>query len=175
MTCASHISRRSFMHLFSLALFFMSNHNSDTEQQAAKILNTYAKGKEKAYELSDDDQFLSESDIEDIEQTVPELEIRLERMAKQNIRLVSSEMTAYMKSHDFKVKGSTGTEYTVTIGPKLHCTCRDHNVRGTHCKHILFILLRELKVTDLKSPVYETLTPSDKVLKDIFSRYHPTK
>lgn len=54
-------------------------------------------------------------------------------------------------------------EYTVTIGPKLHCTCRDHNVRGTHCKHILFILLRELKVTDLKSPVYETLTPSDKV------------
>lgn len=54
-------------------------------------------------------------------------------------------------------------EYTVTIGPKLHCTCRDHNVRGTHCKHILFILLKELKVTDLKSPVYETLTPSDKV------------
>ncbi|CEI91640.1 hypothetical protein RMCBS344292_05923 [Rhizopus microsporus] len=81
----------------------MSNHNSDTEQQVSKILNTYAKRKEKAYELSDDDQLLSESDIEDIEQTVPEeLEIRLERMAKQNIRLVSSEMTTYMKSHDFK-------------------------------------------------------------------------
>lgn len=72
MTCASHITRRFFMHLFSL-FFLMSNHNSDTEQQVSKILNTYAKGKEKAYELSDDDQLLSESDIEDIEQTVPEV------------------------------------------------------------------------------------------------------
>ncbi|KAG1273367.1 hypothetical protein G6F65_011089 [Rhizopus arrhizus] len=148
--------------------------SSDSEEQASRILNTFMKGKESAYNNEEDENLLSTSDIEDIEQTVPEeLEARLERMAKQNIKLVSSQMVTYRKSHEFKVKGSTGKTYSVTIGPKIYCDCRDHNVRGTHCKHILYILLKELKVSDLKSPVYETLTPSDKVLKDIFSTYHP--
>ncbi|CAO3693138.1 unnamed protein product [Rhizopus stolonifer] len=137
----------------------------DIEKKAFEMLNVFMKDKPHEEEPSTDYH----------EQRVPEaLEVRLDRMSKQNIKLISSEMTVYLNSHTFQVKGSTGQIYKVTVGPRLQCTCRDHISRATHCKHILYILLKELKVLDLKLRIYETLYPSNQELKDIFLTYHPT-
>jgi len=46
---------------------------------------------------------------------------------------------------EFKVLGSTGNVYTVTIGRLPSCNCPDAS-RGNHCKHILFVFLKVLQV-----------------------------
>lgn len=53
--------------------------------------------------------------------------------------------------------------YTVIIGDRLQCTCHDYQIRKCHCKHILYILLKELKIRDLSMEIFATLFPSDEV------------
>ncbi|KAI8981935.1 hypothetical protein BDF20DRAFT_441734 [Mycotypha africana] len=122
---------------------------------------------------STDSSSSSSSSSPDHEQLPEETEERMKRMKKEPIHLVSSDMKEHYKEHEFAVRGSRGKTYNVTIGPKLNCTCRDHNVRGTHCKHILYALKEEMGVKNEDSPLYETLTPSDKELKEAFKHYHP--
>lgn len=50
----------------------------------------------------------------------------------------------------FNVLGATGNVYTVTISRHPHCSCPDH-AKGNVCKHILFVMLRVLKL-DKKDP-----------------------
>ncbi|CEP16325.1 hypothetical protein [Parasitella parasitica] len=122
-----------------------------------------------------------------------EMKVRCQRALDEPIRLISSEMIRYLKKHEFKgnkkhvgltgsysqilikvpVRGTTGKIYTVIIGPRLECNCRDHQIRKGHCKHILFILLNELKIQAMSSPIFSTLFPTDQVLKDVFENYHP--
>ncbi|KAF8834792.1 hypothetical protein BDN67DRAFT_914190 [Paxillus ammoniavirescens] len=47
---------------------------------------------------------------------------------------------------EFSVLGSTGNVYTVTIGKTPSCSCPDAT-KGNHCKHILFIFLKVLQVS----------------------------
>eukprot|EP01024_Parvocaulis_polyphysoides_P047494 TRINITY_DN45013_c0_g1_i2.p1 TRINITY_DN45013_c0_g1~~TRINITY_DN45013_c0_g1_i2.p1 ORF type:complete len:355 (-),score=56.13 TRINITY_DN45013_c0_g1_i2:209-1234(-) len=47
---------------------------------------------------------------------------------------------------EFSVLGATGNVYTVEISKQPCCSCPDNEQRGNICKHILFILLRVLKV-----------------------------
>ena len=49
-------------------------------------------------------------------------------------------------SNAFKCLGSTGNVYTVTIGMVPSCDCPDHLRSQDHCKHLIFILMRVLKV-----------------------------
>eukprot|EP00775_Hariotina_reticulata_P009934 gene9934-10089_t len=49
------------------------------------------------------------------------------------------------RSQEFTVLGATGNVYTVVVGRHPHCTCPDH-ARGNLCKHILFVMLRVLKL-----------------------------
>ncbi|GJP43712.1 hypothetical protein CLOM_g3144, partial [Closterium sp. NIES-68] len=48
-------------------------------------------------------------------------------------------------SCNFHVLGATGNVYTVTISQQPSCTCPDSG-NGNLCKHILFVLLRVLRV-----------------------------
>eukprot|EP00878_Enallax_costatus_P008630 GHUV01009023.1.p1 GENE.GHUV01009023.1~~GHUV01009023.1.p1 ORF type:complete len:344 (+),score=82.61 GHUV01009023.1:103-1134(+) len=49
------------------------------------------------------------------------------------------------RSQEFAVLGATGNVYNVTISRHPHCTCPDH-AKGNLCKHILFVMLRVLKL-----------------------------
>jgi hypothetical protein len=49
-------------------------------------------------------------------------------------------------SREYKIMGSTGNIYTVTISEALTCTCPDYKLRKVQCKHIYFVLVRVLKV-----------------------------
>jgi hypothetical protein len=43
--------------------------------------------------------------------------------------------------------GASGNAYSVQLsmsGGAPHCTCLDHRIRKTTCKHILFVLMRAL-------------------------------
>ncbi|GAA5811977.1 hypothetical protein MFLAVUS_005424 [Mucor flavus] len=70
------------------------------------------------------------------------------------------------------LRGSTGKIYTVKIGPRLECSCYDRMLRSAHCKHILYILVHELKLIDLRNKVFTTLYPSEQILEEIFVKYH---
>ncbi|KYQ93828.1 hypothetical protein DLAC_05226 [Tieghemostelium lacteum] len=46
-------------------------------------------------------------------------------------------------SQNFLVKGLTGT-YTVTVGEEFKCTCKDYYKREQYCKHMAYVMLKEL-------------------------------
>ncbi|KAI8641396.1 hypothetical protein BD408DRAFT_418210 [Parasitella parasitica] len=155
--------------------------SSNTEQELMLMLNTFMKGKKPQHPKLldppasiDDDATVNSSSslstsfstlaIERQAKNIPdELKVRSQRALDEPIQLVSSEMIRYQRKHEFKVRGTTGKIYIVTIGPRLECNCRDHQIRKGHCKHILFILLRELRIQDMSSPIFSTLFPTDQV------------
>ncbi|KAI7893746.1 uncharacterized protein EV154DRAFT_600588 [Mucor mucedo] len=136
---------------------YTSSSNSDTESELADMLRKFTIHK-KIETVSD---YIKQNENPPMPFVNDHTEVRLQRSCKQDIRLLSSKMTRRFLSHEFEVRGSTGQNYTVKIGPKLDCTCRDHRTRATHCKHILFILSQELKIQNYSSIIYVTLFPTD--------------
>eukprot|EP00850_Spirogloea_muscicola_P022059 SM000275S10315 [mRNA] locus=s275:6234:8436:+ [translate_table: standard] len=65
-------------------------------------------------------------------------------------------------SCDFHVLGSTGNVYTVTISRMPRCTCPD-NARGNVCKHLLFVMLRVLKVPQDNPCIWQKALLADEV------------
>eukprot|EP00850_Spirogloea_muscicola_P000502 SM000002S05582 [mRNA] locus=s2:992640:994817:+ [translate_table: standard] len=65
-------------------------------------------------------------------------------------------------SCDFHVLGSTGNVYTVTISRMPRCTCPD-NARGNACKHLLFVMLRVLKVSQDNPCIWQKALLADEV------------
>lgn len=55
---------------------------------------------------------------------------------------------------EFSVLGSTGNVYTVTIDKTPRCNCPDA-LKGNHCKHILFILIKVLQVSQVSGVWYQ--------------------
>ncbi|OXH40507.1 hypothetical protein J008_01158 [Cryptococcus neoformans] len=55
----------------------------------------------------------------------------------------------------FKVLGSTGNVYTVTIGDFPSCDCPDCIKGNSPCKHIIFVFLKVLKVPEDSSVWYQ--------------------
>ncbi|WIA41605.1 hypothetical protein OEZ86_008965 [Tetradesmus obliquus] len=49
------------------------------------------------------------------------------------------------RAQQFAVLGATSNVYDVTISRQPHCSCPDH-AKGNLCKHILFVMLRVLKL-----------------------------
>ncbi|GAA5923677.1 hypothetical protein JCM1841_004824 [Sporobolomyces salmonicolor] len=71
-------------------------------------------------------------------------EERMGRVMSQRFFCVARERTGEI-SEEFKVLGSTGNAYTIKIGKTPSCNCPD-GMKGNHCKHILFVLLKILQV-----------------------------
>ena len=61
----------------------------------------------------------------------------------QRFFLIDREKQEGALSEKFLVLGSTGNVYTVMIKHVLSCDCPDA-LKGNHCKHILFVLIRVL-------------------------------
>lgn len=90
-------------------------------------------------------------------------DLRKQRGLKQKLFLIEAVETVEKLTKIYKVMGSTGNIYTVTIKEKPECTCPDYTTRYKRCKHIYFILTRIMKVDDPDSEIY-----SKKELKEMF-------
>ncbi|KAH6886695.1 hypothetical protein BKA70DRAFT_1123082 [Coprinopsis sp. MPI-PUGE-AT-0042] len=78
---------------------------------------------------------------------------RLARVREQTFYLLDrtgrpedTSPTSSSLKEDFKVSGSTGNVYTITIDKIPRCSCPDSQ-KGNHCKHILFVFTKVLQVS----------------------------
>ncbi|KAE8537988.1 hypothetical protein D1P53_006055 [Cryptococcus gattii VGV] len=89
---------------------------------------------------------------------------RLDRAMSQRMFMIErvSYANAPNQVDDFKVLGSTGNVYTVTIGNFPSCDCPDCLKGNSPCKHIIFVFLKVLKVPEHSSVWYQKgLTPAE--------------
>jgi len=81
---------------------------------------------------------------------------RIERAKTEKIYLVNRNINN--DSALFDVMGSSGKIYQVKLSGHPTCTCPDHSLRKSRCKHILFILVRIFK---LDNPYQEKFIGTD--------------
>eukprot|EP00250_Pteridium_aquilinum_P001242 c11450_g1_i1 orf=69-1001(-) len=71
---------------------------------------------------------------------------RISRAFAHRLYLIDKELSGSPPSScHFFILGATGNVYTVKLGLVPSCTCPDH-AKGNTCKHILFVMLRVLKL-----------------------------
>lgn len=92
--------------------------------------------------------------------------LRKERGKKQPLYLIETVDTDKDSIKEYMVMGLTGNVYSVQIKNKPECSCPDHQTRHRRCKHIYFILIRVMKVTQ-DNEDKEEFTDSD--LETMFS------
>jgi len=68
---------------------------------------------------------------------------RINRGLTQNIYLLEKKSDL-----EYKVMGTSGKPYTITIGKFPKCTCPDYSIRRKRCKHIYFVLIRIMNFND---------------------------
>ncbi|KAI0673012.1 hypothetical protein C8Q78DRAFT_969499 [Trametes maxima] len=71
---------------------------------------------------------------------------RVHRVMGQRFFMIDRSRQGTELREEFSVLGSTGNVYTVVIEKKPSCNCPDA-LKGNHCKHILFIFLKVLQVS----------------------------
>ncbi|KAH9484565.1 hypothetical protein JR316_0004047 [Psilocybe cubensis] len=71
---------------------------------------------------------------------------RLERVREQRMYMVDRRRNGNELREEFSVLGSTGNVYTVTVDRLPRCNCPDAT-KGNHCKHILFVFVKVLQVS----------------------------
>lgn len=81
---------------------------------------------------------------------------RIHRALQQRFFLISQEDSSTDDNvhRTFVVLGSTGNVYNVDIRKHSSCTCPDHG-KSHPCKHILFVLLKVLRVSPRSHLVYQ--------------------
>ncbi|KAI0792163.1 hypothetical protein C8Q75DRAFT_754676 [Abortiporus biennis] len=92
---------------------------------------------------------------------------RVERVISQRMFMISRRRNGDELREQFDVLGSQGNVYLVTIDKIPTCTCPDF-LKGHHCKHILFIFLKVLQVTQASGYWYQKALITSE-LEDIFS------
>ena len=91
---------------------------------------------------------------------------RIDRAMWQRMFMVSAEIINEHK-RKYAVLGSTGNVYFVTIGDLNECTCPDF-LKGNLCKHVLFVMLKVLRVQRHSELVYQKALLSSE-LETIFN------
>ena len=90
---------------------------------------------------------------------------RIERCFTDNIYLIESlpedEENPYERS--YIIMGNSGRTYRVTIRERPSCTCPDFRTRGNRCKHIYFVLIRIMNVSN-----FQDRTFSEEELEEMF-------
>ncbi|KAG5652310.1 hypothetical protein H0H81_005460 [Sphagnurus paluster] len=79
---------------------------------------------------------------------------RVERVMLQRFFMIDRQRVEGELKETFSVLGSTGNVYTVKIDHRPSCNCPDA-MKGNHCKHILFIFLKVLQVTQASGLWYQ--------------------
>ncbi|KAK7055708.1 hypothetical protein R3P38DRAFT_2848609 [Favolaschia claudopus] len=92
---------------------------------------------------------------------------RYERVMSQRFFMVDRQRFEGELKEEFKVLGSTGNIYTVTIQQVPRCDCPDAE-KGNHCKHILFVYLKVLQVPSTSGHWYQKALLTEE-LESIFA------
>ena len=95
---------------------------------------------------------------------------RIERCYTDNIYLIESLPPDPEDDTEriFVIMGHSGNVYNVTISNRPHCSCPDFYLRGNRCKHIFFVLMRIMNVSDYTDNYY-----TDDELTEMFSNIPP--
>jgi len=92
---------------------------------------------------------------------------RIERALKQRMYLLEATRID-SENWFFRVEGSVGVIYDVSIAKELKCSCPDFKRKDTICKHIYFILIRIFKLTAPLNPKTNIFIPGiDKKFTEI--------
>ncbi|KAI0274748.1 hypothetical protein BC834DRAFT_9703 [Gloeopeniophorella convolvens] len=91
---------------------------------------------------------------------------RVARVMSQRFFMIDCKRENGELCEEFKVLGTTGNVYTVTVDKFPTCDCPDAG-RGNHCKHILFIFLKVLHVPQSSGLWYQKALLSSE-LQSIF-------
>ncbi|KAI9057869.1 hypothetical protein FKP32DRAFT_1597826 [Trametes sanguinea] len=92
---------------------------------------------------------------------------RVRRVMEQRFFMVDRRREGNELREEFSVLGSTGNVYTVVIDKKPSCNCPDA-LKGNHCKHILFVFLKVLQVSQKSGYWYQKALLTSE-LEDIFA------
>ncbi|KAG8962748.1 hypothetical protein FRC03_003843 [Tulasnella sp. 419] len=79
---------------------------------------------------------------------------RVDRVMTQRFFMIDRRRNGEELREEFKVLGSTGNVYKVVIDKLPSCDCPDA-AKGNHCKHILFIFLKVLGVSQFSNLYYQ--------------------
>lgn len=73
---------------------------------------------------------------------------RVDKALNERIYLTECSKIYSSSGNNFKfnVMGSRGISYKIKINDKIECSCPDHTNRHNICKHIMFVLIRMLKI-----------------------------
>jgi len=94
-----------------------------------------------------------------------QMQLRIDRALTQRLYLI--DRTANLDNHTFRVIGSTGNLYTISIGDSVKCDCPDP---VQICKHVIFVLCKILRVPST-SPLITQTTFSPEQMIEILSNY----
>ncbi|KAK1229962.1 hypothetical protein PQX77_006956 [Marasmius sp. AFHP31] len=97
---------------------------------------------------------------------------RLERAMQQRLYLFDRKREMGALREVFTVSGSTGNVYTVTIDHTPRCNCPD-NLKGNHCKHVLFVFMRILQVDRSSGHWYQKALLTSE-LEEVFDNAPPS-
>jgi len=92
---------------------------------------------------------------------------RIDRAVGQRMYLISRTDKSELEK-EFAVLGSVGNVYTVTVSQKPRCTCPDFE-KGNLCKHILFVLLKVLRLPPDSQLIYQVALMTNELV-DIFAK-----
>ncbi|KAF3209534.1 hypothetical protein TWF192_004186 [Orbilia oligospora] len=76
------------------------------------------------------------------------VEQRIGRVRRQRMFCLGRERDEENLREEFKIAGSTGNVYTVVLENIPTCDCPDSNHKNEICKHILFVMIKVLRVRD---------------------------
>ncbi|KAJ8594642.1 hypothetical protein M405DRAFT_470179 [Rhizopogon salebrosus TDB-379] len=96
---------------------------------------------------------------------------RVDRVMSQRFFMVERKRSGDELREEFSVLGSTGNVYTVTIDKTPSCNCPDAS-KGNHCKHILFIFLKVLQVSQSSGLWYQKALLTSE-LQELFAHAPP--
>lgn len=98
---------------------------------------------------------------------------RVARLLKERIFIIARGWVSELE-RTYTVQGSKAAQYTVTIGETPKCTCADAAF-GHRCKHILFVMLRELRVPHEGKLAIQPIITRMELLWIFDRKYHKTR
>ena len=95
---------------------------------------------------------------------------RIERCFTDNIYLIESlpQEEHLPFERNYLIMGNSGNMYQVTISNEPKCTCPDYVNRSNRCKHIYFVLMRIMNISNYNNYQY-----TDEELTEMFSNIPP--
>lgn len=109
------------------------------------------------------------SDIKQKQAEVRHFTVRKDRGLTQKLYLIDKK-----NDYEYVIMGSTGNVYDVKISKNPTCSCPDCKTNGNRCKHIYFVLMRIMKLSDsmITQKTYSEIELQDMKMKNADKTIH---